>query len=92
MSDLYKEIDGKIGIVEIYKMMWILPYPKDFKIEDDRLLFGNHTFEWLFEFNGFSLDGEAAHLQLEVINYLDEHHYDWRYDLIDQNLAINKTV
>jgi len=91
MSDLYKPCleSGKIPIVEIYKMMFLLPYLKDYTVENNCLKFGNHSFEWMVEFNGFSLNGDVAYILLEVANFLDENHFDWRHNLIRNNLAID---
>lgn len=92
MSSLYTEMeDGTVPIVEIYKKMFVWPQIKEYKIEDGCLKFGKHTFEWVEEFRAFSLDGETAYILIEVSDYLDENHFDWRYGLIDKGLALDKT-
>lgn len=89
MSSLYTEMeDGTVPIVEIYKKMFVWPQIKEYKIEDGCLKFGKHTFEWVEEFRSFSLDGETAYILIEVSDYLDENHFDWRYGLIDKGLAL----
>lgn len=92
MSSLYTEMeDGKVPIVEIYKKMFVWPQIKGYKIEDGCLKLGKHTFEWVEEFRAFSLDGETAYILIEVSDYLDSLHFDWRYGLIDKGLALDKT-
>lgn len=92
MSSLYTEMeDGKVPIVEIYKKMFIYPQIKEYRIEDGCLKFGKHTFEWADEFRAFSLDGDTAYITIEVSDYLDSLHFDWRYGLIDKGLALDKT-
>lgn len=92
MSSLYTEMeDGKVPIVEIYKKMFVFPRIKEYKIEDGCLKFDKHTFEWVDEFRAFSLDGDTAYITIEVSDYLDSLHFDWRYGLIDKGLALDKT-
>lgn len=92
MSSLYTEMkNGKVPIVEIYKKMFVFPRIKEYKIEDGCLKFDKHTFEWVDEFRAFSLDGDTAYITIEVSDYLDENHFDWRYGLIDKGLALDKT-
>ncbi|WP_306540845.1 hypothetical protein [Dysgonomonas sp.] len=92
MSSLYTEMeDGTVPIVEIYKNMFVFPRIKEYKIEDGCLKFDKHTFEWVDEFRAFSLDGDTAYITIEVSDYLDENHFDWRYGLIDKGLALDKT-
>ena len=92
LSSLYTEMeDGKVPIVEIYKKMFVFPRIKEYKIEDGCLKFDKHTFEWVDEFRAFSLDGDTAYITIEVSDYLDSLHFDWRYGLIDKGLALDKT-
>lgn len=92
MSSLHTEMeDGKVPIVEIYKKMFYFQIIKEYKIEDNCLVFGKHTFEWVDEFRAFSLDGDTAYITIEVSDYLDSLHFDWRYGLIDKGLALDKT-
>lgn len=92
MSSLYTEMeDGKVPIVEIYKKMFIYPQIKEYRIEDNCLVFGKHIFGWVNEFRAFTLDGDTAYITIEVSDYLDENHFDWRYGLIDKGLALDKT-
>lgn len=92
MSSLYTEMeDGKVPIVEIYKKMFVFPRIKEYKIEDGCLKFDKHTFEWVDEFRAFTLDGDTAYITIEVSDYLEEKHFDWRYGLIDKGLALDKT-
>lgn len=92
MSSLYTEMeDGEVPIVEIYKKMFVFPRIKEYKIEDGCLKFDKHTFEWVDEFRAFSLDVDTAYITIEVSDYLDENHFDWRSGLIDKGLALDKT-
>lgn len=92
ISSLYTEMeDGNVPIVEIYKKMFIYPQIKEYKVENGCLKFGNHTFEWVDEFRAFSLDVYTAYITIEVSDYLDSLHFDWRYGLIDKGLALDKT-
>lgn len=92
LSDLYKEIDGKVGIVELAKIRYSF---LDWKLEKlgfssakDR--YGNyHTFEFDKGYYIFLKDSSADCVsQLECFEYLFSNRYDI-YGLIDKGLAID---
>ncbi|WP_101690732.1 hypothetical protein [Dysgonomonas massiliensis] len=97
MSDLYKEINGEVAIVELAKIAC-----KSVGItcdishinKYDGTVFLNSLTEFSYNKGGnfFLYDGESeTHYlinQFELFDYLFANHYDI-YGLIDQNLAIN---
>lgn len=111
MSDLYKEINGEVGINVIGKMF----EPNGvLNFEDGNYYYGWNThvcddyqgyeIGWIDEVGWFGIffdtydydnqtenfTGDYLPYNREVAEYLDENHFDWRYNLIDQGLAINK--
>ena len=99
LSDLYKEIDGKVGIVDLAKISadfkWKLGrfYCDGEYIDVAECRYGvflynksNRVFELC---NIYGLCGVAPN-QLDLFTYLFQHHYDV-FLLIDKGLAIDKT-
>ena len=99
--DSYKKIDGKIGIVELARISldwdWKLGGYEDI---DKTVIYGaeyySSFFFWndkykMFELTDTCKQEHLAFNQLALFEYLFANHYDV-YGLIDQNLAINKTV
>ena len=97
MSDLYREVDGKIGIVELAK----IAFPKKkFEISRSGCWCGAEKFMYdkatnsfitLYEDGGCFSPGSEVIYQLDLFECLFENHYDV-YDLIGQNLAIDKNT
>lgn len=102
MSDLYKEIDGVVGIVELAKIAtgidwnkrgWELSDLNEVSINQD-----GGVISFSFNKGNFSLKYRAKTKlnyttwavlnQLDLFAYLFQHHYDV-YSLIPQNLAID---
>ena len=92
MSDLYKERNGKIDIVELAKMSlnwdWRLDRFDGQTVarSGESIFFYNDVYN-LFELHT-SKDKYVAFNQLQLFEYLFANHYDI-YGLLDQNLAIN---
>lgn len=97
LSDLYKEIDGKVGIVDLAKISadfkWKLGrfYCDGEYIDVAECRYGvflynksNRVFELC---NIYGLCGVAPN-QLDLFTYLFQHHYDV-FSLIDKGLAID---
>lgn len=106
LSDLYKEIDGEVGIVEIAKMLsgTVLVDKIDgccsnlsyFKCTFDdgfeELIINENCEGWYRSYFDKNQPSTGSNVinQFEVFTYLFSHHYDV-WDLIGQNLAIDKS-
>lgn len=100
MSDLYKEIEGVVGIVELAKIehpcsTYHILRNKVVEVAGDNqnsLSFKYDLDENYFVNSNFDCDDEYYPImyQLDLFAYLFEHHYDI-YGLIDKGLAIDKT-
>ena len=90
MSDLYKEIDGVIGIVEIFKSFNI--YHESYTILDDCLSYddgaANLDFYWDDLTKTFKTSDAESYISLESIDKLYLEHYDVK-NLIAQGKAID---
>ena len=93
MSDLYKEIDGKIGIVDIFKMTNIRI--ESYSVTKSSLAYDDGAeycgFCWEDDNKCFSNSDDEMFFTMEMMEYLFANHYDV-YGLIDQNLALPKTI
>lgn len=106
LSDLYKEIDGVVGIVEIAKMLsgtvlvdkidgccTNLSYFKcTFEDGFEELIINENCEGWYRSYFDKNQPSTGRNVinQFEVFTYLFQHHYDV-WDLIGQNLAIDKS-
>lgn len=95
LSDLYKEIDGKIGIVELAKIAcpkseWKLRDSSYFPTDSNRRLFVFYSTRncFVIEYDTERGRGYVFVNQLDLFTYLYENHYDV-FSLIPQNLAID---
>lgn len=94
MSDLYKEINGVVPIVELAK----IAFPKKkFLLSRtgcwcgaEKFMFDKavKAFRTLHESGGALYKGDEIIYQLDLFNYLFSHHFDV-YNLIGQGLAID---
>lgn len=97
LSDLYKEIDGKVGIVEIARDMGLKFNRYDLGSSCvDLYLIDRKGKKSRFWYDGFktsdfclTIYGYGKINQLIGFTYLFSHHYDV-FSLISQNLAIDK--
>lgn len=104
LSDLYKEIDGKVGIVEIAKMLsgtvlvekidgccTNLSYFKcTFEDGFEELIINENCEGWYRSYFDKNQPSTGRNVinQFEVFQYLFQHHYDV-FSLIDKGLAID---
>lgn len=111
ISDLYKEINGEVGIGAIGKMF----EPNGvLYCEDDTWTYGWNThvcddyqgyeIGWIEEVGWFGIffdtydfenqsenfTGDYIPYSRNIAEYLDKNLFDWRYNLLEQGLAINK--
>lgn len=99
LPDLYKEIDGEVGIVELAKIavQWDWKLGKYRDINDsfiDVAEFYSSTFFYNEKYKYFQLDSSCeqpyvAFNQLDLFTYLFSHHYDV-WDLHSKGLCIYK--
>lgn len=96
MSSLYKEIDGEVGIVELFKMLCTEDDPYEsfhIRLMVDCLEIRDNEALFYFQDGAFrytvkdELDGFIPN-QLTLFTYLFQHHYDV-FGLIDKGLAID---
>ena len=96
LSDLYKEIDGVVGIVELFKMLCTEDDPYEsfhIRLMVDCLEIRDNEALFYFQDGAFrytvkdELDGFIPN-QLTLFTYLFSHHYDI-FSLIDKGLAID---
>lgn len=92
MSSLYKEIDGEVGIVEIFRMFGI--YHENIRVTNCGLKYNDGAewllFDWSYSAQSFIDSDGGIYLNMESLTYLFQHHYDV-FGLIGQNLAIDKS-
>lgn len=90
MSSLYKEIDGEVGIVEIFRMFGI--YHENIRVTNCGLKYNDGAewllFDWSYSAQSFIDSDGGIYLNMESLTYLFQHHYDV-FGLIGQNLAID---
>lgn len=95
MSDLYKERNGKIDIVELFRLLCVENEPiEDFKLQVrpnmlviDRDFMFYYNRDGAFRYYSHRIDGFIPN-QLALFEHLFANHYDI-YGLIDQDLAID---
>lgn len=100
LSDLYKEIDGKVGIVELAKISFDMGDNNPL-VTEGAGVYDCRFDDKIFLFNSVGLYFSAyrstdniywSHIacpnQLEMFTYLFQHHYDV-FSLIDKGLAID---
>lgn len=89
LSDLYKEIDGEVGIVEIFRMFGI--YHENICVTNCGLKYNDGAewllFDWSYSAQSFIDSDGGIYLNMESITYLFQHHYDV-YDLHSKGLCI----
>lgn len=106
LSDLYKEIDGKVGIVEIAKILSGTIHIDSINGACKNLSYFRCTFEdgieeliinercegWYRSYFDKNQPNTGRNIidQFEVFTYLFSHHYDI-FSLIDKGLAIDKS-
>ena len=97
MSDLHKDINGKIHLLELYAMASMGVYDNNFTISEDGVLDDTRNkmrVRWVKDVNKLYIDdyykGKGGYytVSIEIIEYLYENHFDI-YGLIEQNLAID---
>lgn len=90
LSDLYKEIDGEVGIVEIFRMFGI--YHENIRVTNCGLKYNDGAewllFDWSYSAQSFIDSDGGIYLNMESLTYLFQHHYDV-FGLIDKGLAID---
>lgn len=90
LSDLYKEIEGKVGIVEIFRMFGI--YHENIRVTNCGLKYDDGAewllFDWSYSAQSFIDSDGGIYLNMESLTYLFQHHYDV-FGLIDKGLAID---
>lgn len=90
LSDLYKDIDGEVGIVEIFRMFGI--YHENIRVTNCGLKYNDGAewllFDWSYSAQSFIDSDGGIYLNMESITYLFQHHYDV-FLLIDKGLAID---
>lgn len=71
-----------------------IPYKVPMEDREIYLIYFDTQCNWFKMVNQFlDVDSDCEHIpfSLEVADYLDSLHFDWRYGLIDKGLAIDKT-
>lgn len=90
LSDLYKEIDGVVRIVEIFRMFGI--YHENIRVTNCGLKYNDGAewllFDWSYSAQSFIDSDGGIYLNMESLTYLFQHHYDV-FGLIDKGLAID---
>lgn len=71
-----------------------IPYKVPIEDREIYLIYFDTQCNWFKMVNQFlDVDSDCEHIpfSLEVADYLDSLHFDWRYGLIDKGLALDKT-
>lgn len=94
--DLKKYVDNDGDIFYGFELTdTSIPHKVPMEDREIYFIYFDSQYHWFYMINQFlEVDSDCEHIpfSLEVADYLDSLHFDWRYGLIDKGLAIDKTI